>query len=190
MSIIQKVRISYAQTFEPKDSFGDGKLAYSATFLVDKNDKEKIKQIEDLIDRAIALGVQNGKFKATAPKLPTFKRPLRDGDVERAANPDGRGPEYEKMMFFNARNTNPVGNVNRANQPIMPQDKEGFYSGWYVHADVNFYPFNSNGSAGVACGLNNVMWVAAGERLDGRQSAQEAFTGLEVDDDSAPNTFE
>lgn len=190
MSVIQKVRISYAQTFEPKDSFNDGKLAYSATFLVDKNDKEKIEQINAAVEKAIQLGVQNGKFKQNAPKLPNFKRPLRDGDLEREANPDGRGPEYEGMMFFNARNSNPVGNVNNRNQPIMPQDREGFYSGWYVHADVNFYPFNSNGSAGVACGLNNVMWVSAGDRLDGRQSAQEAFAGLEVDDDSAPFTFE
>ena len=189
MGIVTNVRISYAHTFEPKDSFGDGKLAYSATFLIGKNDKEKIAQIEEAIERAIKLGVQNGKFKATAPKLPTFKRPLRDGDLERTANPDGRGPEYEGVMFFNARNTNPVGNVNSRNQPIRPEDREGFYSGWYVHADVNFYPFNSNGSCGIACGLNNIMWVAAGDRLDGRQSAQEAFAGLEVGDD-APASFE
>lgn len=187
MTIVTKVRISYAQTFKPKDSFGDGKLAYSATFLIDKNDKEKIKQIEEAIDRATKLGVQNGKFKATAPKLPNFKNPLRDGDAERKLNPDGRGPEYEGMMFFNARNTNPVGNVNKANQPIRIEDQEGFYSGWYVHADVNFYPFNSNGSSGVAAGLNNIMWLEAGERLDGRRSAQEAFAGLEVEDDTTPS---
>lgn len=188
MAIVQNVRISYAHTFEPKDSFGDGKLAYSATFLVDKKDTAKIEQIEEAIKKAEEYGAMNGKFKKTAPKLATFKRPLRDGDVERKGNPDSRGPEYEGMMFFNARNTNPVGNVNRQNRPIMPQDQEGFYSGWFVHADVNFYPFNSNGSCGVAAGLNNVMWVSAGERLDGRQSAQEAFAGLEVDEDEA--TFE
>ena len=190
MSIVKNVRISYAHTFEPKDSFGDGKLAYSGTFLIDKKDQDKIKEIEDAIERAVKFGVQNGKFKATAPKLPTFKRPLRDGDIERAANPDGRGPEYEGVMFFNARNTNPVGNVNSRNQPIPVQDREGFYSGWFVHVDVNFYAFNSNGSCGIAAGLNNVMWVAAGDRLDGRQSAQEAFAGLEAGDEATADTFE
>ena len=183
--IVKNVRISYAQTFEPKDSFGDGKLAYSATFLVGKNDEKKIGEIEKAVDAAIKGGVANGKFKQNAPKMPTFKRPLRDGDIEREANPDSRGPEYEKCMFFNARNKNPIGNVNNRNQPIAPELQEGYYSGWYVHADVNFYPFNYNGTAGIAVGLNNVMWIEAGDRLDGRQSAQEAFAGLEVDDENA-----
>lgn len=188
--IVKNVRISYAQTFEPKDSFNDGRLAYSATFLIGKNDQETISLLNEAIEKATAAGVANGKFTASQAKGSRFKTPLRDGDSERAENPDARGPEYDQCMFFNARSSNPIGNVDRKLSPIDPKRSEDFYSGWYVHADVNFYPFNSNGSVGVAAGLNNVMWIRAGERLDGRQNAVDAFAGLQVDDDEGGEDFE
>ena len=192
MSIIKNVRASYMQVFEPKDAFGDGKLAYSCTFLIPKTDKATIKLVEDLIAAAVDTGSKTGKFKANAVKLPGFKSPLRDGDVEREANPDSRGPEYKGCMFFNARNTNPIGCVDSQVRPIPQQNQKDYYSGWWVNVDVSFYPFNRSGSQGVAAGLNNIMFVHSDERLDGRQNAVDAFSGLAAD--SAPaegeSTFE
>jgi hypothetical protein len=180
--IVENVRFSYMQVFEPKDSFGDGKLAYSCTFLIPKKDKNLVKEVKEAIEKAVNTGVAAGKFKQGAPKMPSFKRPLRDGDAEREANPDSRGPEYEGMYFFNARNTNPIGCVDAKLRPIMPEEQDQYYSGWWGHADVNFYAFNYNGTAGIAAGLNNLMFMRADERLDGRQNAVDAFAGLEVDD--------
>jgi hypothetical protein len=61
-------------------------------------------------------------------------------------------------------------------------NKDGVYSGSYFNVDVNFYPYaHTDGGKGVACGLNNVMFVKAGERLDGRQDAVTAFAGMSVE---------
>jgi hypothetical protein len=49
--------------------------------------------------------------------------------------------------------------------------------------DVGFFPFSRDGNRGIGCGLNNVMFVKEGERLDGRQSAEQAFAGMRVEDD-------
>jgi hypothetical protein len=169
--------------FEPKDSFNDGNLAYSCTLLIPKTDKKLVKQIEDAIEAAKAAAIKAGKFTAAQAKLATFKYPMRDGDIEREANPDSRGKEYEGMYFINARNTNPVGCVDSKVQPIPESSREAYYSGWWINADVNFYGFSAKGSVGIACGLNNVMFVRSDERLDGRQNAVDAFAGMAVDSD-------
>ncbi len=61
-------------------------------------------------------------------------------------------------------------------QPVMDNDK--FYSGCYVHIQVNPYPYKNSGNSGVGWGLQNVMFVEDGDRLDGRRTADEAFASL------------
>lgn len=187
-TILKDVRASYMAVFEPKDSFGDGNLAYSCTLLIPKKNKELVKQIERAVEAAKQAAIKAGKFTAAQAKLATFKHPMRDGDLEREANPDSRGAEYEGMFFVNARNTKPVGCVDSKVQPIPAESQEAYYSGWWINADVNFYGFNRKGSVGIACGLNNVMFVRSDERLDGRQNATDAFAGMEVDGDDAPDS--
>lgn len=187
--IIKNVRFSYLNVFEAVDSFKDGRYAYSVTILIPKSDVEGLKKVTDAIEAAAAAGEASGKFKKGASKLPTFKRPLRDGDLEREMNPDSRGDEYKGCMFFNARNTKPVGCVTSKLQPIRPEDQELYFSGWYGHVDVNFFAFNTNGSIGIAAGLNNIMFTHAGERLDGQQSAMAAFADL-AEEDSENEDFE
>jgi hypothetical protein len=50
---------------------------------------------------------------------------------------------------------------------------------------VALYPFDNSGNRGVGVGLNNVMVVEKGPRLDGRKSASEEFAEYagERDDD-------
>ena len=54
-------------------------------------------------------------------------------------------------------------------------DPNEVYSGCYGRVSVIFYPYNASGSKGIACGLNNVMKVAEGERLGGGTSAASDF---------------
>ena len=63
-------------------------------------------------------------------------------------------------------------------------DPQRLYSGCYVNVDVNLYAYNHpKGGRGVGAGLNHIMLVREGDRLDGRVSAEEAFAGLEATPD-------
>lgn len=55
------------------------------------------------------------------------------------------------------------------------------YSGAYYRATVNSYSF-TEGSPGVALGLNNLQKVKDGDRLDGRSNAADDFADEETDE--------
>ena len=50
----------------------------------------------------------------------------------------------------------------------------------YGRASITLYAFNSNGNRGIACGLNNLQLIRAGEPLGGKASAESDFA---TDDD-------
>jgi len=52
----------------------------------------------------------------------------------------------------------------------------------YGRASINLYAFNSNGNKGIACGLNNLQLIRAGEPLGGKASAESDFA-TDADDD-------
>lgn len=152
---------------------------YSATCLIPKGSAMH-KKVVDEIEKAKAKGIEKGLFTEAHMKSASFKHCLRDGDEE--IETEGRPPHYAGMVFFNANAAEQPGIVGPQREPIM--DKNEFYSGCYGHADVNFYPFqHEKGGRGVGAGLNNIMKTKDGERLDGRMSAEDAFSGLEVTDD-------
>ena len=47
---------------------------------------------------------------------------------------------------------------------------------------INLYAFNSNGSRGIACGLNNLQKITDGEPLGSKSSAEDDFADIEEDD--------
>ena len=114
----------------------------------------------------------NGK---SVPPLAALKTPLRDGDVEK---PDDES--YAGHYFLNANNTTAPGIVDADRQPILQRSE--VYSGVYGRASISFYAFNSSGSKGIACSLNNLQKIADGEHLGGKASAEEDFATEEDDD--------
>jgi hypothetical protein len=54
-------------------------------------------------------------------------------------------------------------------------DQSEFYSGCFGRASISFFAYNSNGSKGVGCGLNNVQKLEDGEKLGGATSASDDF---------------
>ena len=53
----------------------------------------------------------------------------------------------------------------------------------YVRASISFYPFNTNGNRGIACGLQNIQFWCDGEPLNGRVRAEDEFDALDGVDD-------
>jgi hypothetical protein len=167
-----KVRFSYAYVFEPRAMEGSDRAKYSVSILIPKTDSATLARVKGAIDTALKEGI--AKLGGKIP--PTWKDPLRDGDIERPGS-----PEYAGHMFVNANSDNRPGIVDINLNPII--EKEEFYSGCYGRASINFYVFNKNGNKGVACGLNNLQKLADGERLSGGSSAEDDFGQTPWDDD-------
>ena len=106
-----------------------------------------------------------GYFGGSVPKL--LKGGLRDGDVEM------EDPAYEGCYFIKANSVQKPGVVEENLNPILDQSE--FYSGCYGRASITFYPYNAQGSKGIACGLNNVQKLEDGEKLGGGTTAAADF---------------
>ena len=173
------VRFSYLNAFEPKET-PSGDMKYSASILLPKGDKKSIDEIKAAINKAVQAGVDGNKFSKA--QVNSLRLPLRDGDVE--FDSGSRGPEYKGHYFINSSSKNKPGVVGPDAKPLF--DAEGFFSGCFGRADINFFPYNQAGNRGIGVGLNNLMMVKEGERLDGRMKAEDAFasfSGTEVEGD-------
>ena len=173
--ITGKVRFSYVNIFRSR-SFSEGQDAkYSICLLIPKSDKITIKKIKAAIEEAVKQGVSE---KWGGKKPGNLKLPLRDGDAERA----DEAPEYEGTYFLNANSNNKPGVVDKDLNEILDPDE--VYSGCWGRASINFFPFNSNGNKGVGVGLNNIQFLADGERLGAAAaSAEDDFADDYEDDD-------
>ena len=163
--ITGKVRLSYANVWEPK-SINGSDAKYGCSIIIPKSDKETIKKINNAIDAAIKEGI--GKFGGKIPNKAVLKLPLRDGDIDREDD-----EAYKNAYFINANSKNAPGIVDINCDPIL--DKTEVYSGCYARVSITFYAFNSNGNKGIACGLQNIQKLDDGEPLGGRTSASEDF---------------
>jgi hypothetical protein len=170
--ITGKVRFSYLNAWEPK-SINGGDEKYSVSIIISKSDKETLQEIEKAIKEAEKAGI--AKFGAKFVSGAGFKRPLRDGDIDR---PDD--PAYKDSYFINANSKDKPQIVDKSVKPIL--DRNEFYSGCYGRASFTIYPFSSSGNRGLACGLGNLQKLDDGEPLSGRSRAEDDFTTEENDD--------
>lgn len=172
--ILENVRVSYVQIFEPKENLS-GNDAYSLCALIDKDDKPNM----DRINKAVEKAIMKGKSSIWGGKKPKFRYdPVRDGDAELESG-DRTGDEHKNCFFINPSmlaSKGKPGIVDENLHPVMNADK--IYSGCYCNLEVNPFPFKNKGNCGIGWGLNNVMFVEDGDRLDGRRSAQSAFANL------------
>ncbi len=159
------VRFSYLHVWEPSavDEGQDPK--YSASLIIPKSDKKTLKMIKEAIENAKVQG-KSSKFGGKIPA--NLKTPLRDGDEER---PDDEA--YENSYFVNANSKTKPGIVDVDCNKILDQDE--VYSGCYGRASITFYPFNTSGNKGIACGLNHIQKLKDGEPLGGRSAPENDF---------------
>lgn len=162
-------RLSYCNVWEPK-SINGADPRYSVSLIIPKDDAATVQAIKAAIAAAYKEGEAtlargNGR---SVPPLSAIKTPLRDGDVER---PDD--PAYANSWFINAKSKEAPGIVDEHCKRIT--DHSRCYSGVYGRASVTFYAFNTNGSKGIACALNNIQVLRDGEPLGSRASAEDDF---------------
>lgn len=166
-------RFSYLRCFKPEAMTEDGQKKYSVSFLIPKTDKKLIAKIEKAIEAAKEEGKEK-KWKGKIP--PKLKVSFYDGDTERPEDEN-----YAGHMYLSCHSTTRPGVVNAQREPIIDEDEVG--SGDYGYINVTVYPYNSNGSNGVAFSFNHLMMTKKGERLSGKLSVDAAFEGIEVEED-------
>jgi hypothetical protein len=177
--ITGKVRLSYANIFEPK-SINGSDPKYSVSLIIPKDDTQMVKTIEKAIENAKERdkGKWNGKVPAN------LKLPLRDGNEERPED-----EAYENSYFLNANSNRPPAVVgterDKSTGKAIQLYEDDVYSGCYARVSINFYGFNASGNKGIACGLGNIQKVEDGERLGGGSTAEEdfEFDDVDVEDD-------
>ena len=158
-----KVRFSYANVFSPKAAQEGATPKYSVSIIIPKSDTETIAKINKAFEEVKAASA--AVFGGSVPKL--LKGGLRDGDAEKD------DAAYANSYFINANSVNKPGVVDQDLNPII--DPSEFYSGCFGRASITFYPYNSNGSKGIACGLNNIQKTEDGEKLGGGSNAADDF---------------
>lgn len=159
------VRLSFVHIFEPHAVEDGQDEKYSVSIIIPKTDKATLTAIRAAIEAAKELG----KTKKWGGKIPAkLKLPLRDGDEDRPED-----EAYANSYFINCSSAQKPGVVDKFCQPIL--DAEQVYSGCYGRVAINFYPFDTSGSKGVAAGLNNVQKLKDGDSLTGRTSAADDF---------------
>ena len=168
-------RWSYANVWEPK-AINGGTPKYSVSLIIPKSDAVTVAKIKAAIEAAYKEGEAKLKGNGrSVPPLTAIKTPLRDGDLER---PDD--PAYANAYFINANSATAPGIVDADRNPVLTRSE--VYSGVYGRASINLYAFNSNGNRGIACGLNNLQLIRAGEPLGGKASAESDFATDASDD--------
>ena len=168
-------RWSYANVWEPK-SINGGAPKYSVSLIIPKSDSKTVNKIKAAIQAAYEEGAAKLKGNSkSVPALAAIKTPLRDGDVERADD-----PAYAGAYFINANSATAPGIVDADRNPVLTRSE--VYSGVYGRASISLYAFNSNGNKGIACGLNNLQLLRAGEPLGGKASAESDFASDEDED--------
>ncbi len=164
-----KVRFSFLHVFEP---YLMEEKKYSVSLLIPKSDKATIAKINKAVDAAR----EQAKAKNGGKLPPKFKLPLNDGDIDRSDD-----KAYAGCYYVNATSKTKPGVVDKDLNPILDQDE--LYSGCYGRASIRFYPFDTSGNRGVACGLNHVQKLKDGEPLGNRSSADDDFSEPFDDDD-------
>ena len=168
--ITGKVRASFVHVFEPQ-SINGSEPKYSCSLIIPKSDTVTVGKIREAIEQAKQEGVP--KWGGKIPS--NLKLPLRDGDVDRPED-----PAYADNYFINATSQEQPGVVDRKRVKIT--DTLAIYSGCYIRASINIYPFNANGNRGIAAGLSNIQFWEDGEPLNGRVRAEDEFDALDDDD--------
>jgi len=170
------VRLSYCFLNSPRknDDGTDGK--YSAMLIIPKSDTATVKQLNDAIEAARAVGAAKGIRGAR-----NFLSPLRDGDGQKPRGGD-YGPECKGCWVLNSSSKRQPKVVDRHVRPILDPDE--IYSGMWAIVDINFACFSMSSNSGISCYLNNIQKIRDDEPLGGAASRpEEVFAAVDDGDD-------
>lgn len=178
-----EVRFSYVHLSQPYANANNpgAEPKYSATLLIPKSDAATKADIDSSILAAYEDGVKN-RWRGARPQM---RNPLiYDGDgVRPDGTPFGEECKGHWVITASSKRKPQCVELSNINTELNPQD---IYSGMYGRCTINFYSYDTAGSKGVGCGLNNVLKTREGEPLGGGATAASDFADLVAPMQSAP----
>lgn len=166
------VRLSYANIWAPKD-FGDGKLKYTCSLIISKDDDKTLSAIKNKIKALLrdskVITKLGGPQKAHSKGL---HLPIRDGDTDEKKAGDAA---YENSYFINCSNTEayPPKIFDRHGDEIL--DKTEVYSGCYARVIISFYPYSHMSNFGISASITAIQKWKDGDTLGGASVSASDF---------------
>lgn len=155
-AVTPKARLMFPALFTPK-AFEGQPEKYSAVLVFDKEAQgtaefQKLKLVAGLAAKA--------KFGDKPPK--NLRNPFRSGSEKETAGFN----EDDVFISVTSKKQPRVVDRKKVNDkfPVIT-DEDRLYSGCYVRASVNAFGYDRSGNKGVSFGLNNVQFIADGERI-------------------------
>ena len=173
--VLEHVRLSFPNLFEPNSYKGQGDPKFSANFLMDLDDNKE--QIEDV--KKIITSTVKTKWAQTPKKLQMCFHP----GEEKAY--DG----YENVMYVSAKNKKRPQIADQEGHSIVLEDDKVF-AGCYVDAVVDFYARDDKYGQGVGCNLVAVIFNESGERFGGSNFDLSEITGKDIAKETAADVKE
>lgn len=150
-------RLSFQKLTQPEES-PKGGPKYSCLLMIPKSDTATLAALEACFKEALEEGAAKGKIPAKMAKA--VERPWHDGDLR-----SDQYPEMEGFYTLNVSTYTKPTMVDRMRKPLAADD---IYSGMWVRASINLFPFNfENTKKGVAGGLNGIQKLRDGEPFGG-----------------------
>lgn len=164
---INNVRLAFPALFEPKTVNGEGKPAFSAALLLDKNNPQA-KTIEQAIAQ-VAKDKWGMKADAILKQILAHdKTALHDGDSASKSLYDG----FAGNFYLSTRSTTRPLIIDRDKTPLAESDGKP-YAGCYVNASIEFWAQDNNYGKRVNASLRGIQFFAEGDAFTGGGSASE-----------------
>ena len=175
---LRNVRLAFPALFEAKTVNGEGKPAFSASFLIGTEDPQ-VDEMNTLADEVAA-----EKWGAKAKQMLAALRGqdklfIHNGDMK--AQYDG----FEGNFYVNARSYTQITVVDRDRTPLTAQSGKP-YAGCYVDASIEVYAQDNNFGKRINASLRWVQFRRDGDAFAGGAPVDpDEIDDLSTDDDNA-----
>ncbi|CAH0445686.1 hypothetical protein LMG10661_01870 [Ralstonia syzygii subsp. syzygii] len=162
---LNNVRLAFPVLFEAKTVNGEGKPAFSASFLIDPSDPQ-IKVLNEAAEQ-IAKEKWGAKADAVLKQMRAQDKVcLHDGDLK--ANYDG----FPGTLYVSARSATRPLIIDKDRSPLAEADGKP-YAGCYVNASIELWAQDNNYGKRVNAGLRGVQFLRDGDAFAGGGAASE-----------------
>lgn len=163
--MLKNVRLAFPSLFEAKTVNGEGKPAFSASFLINPKDPQ-VKTIQQAIE-ATAKDKWGAKADTVLKAIRAAdKSALHDGNAK--AEYDG----YADMLYLSARNQARPLVIDADKSPLTAADGKP-YAGCYVNASVDLWAQDNAYGKRINASLCGVQFVRDGDAFAGGGVASE-----------------
>jgi len=163
---LENVRLAFPTLFEAKTVNGEGKPAFSASFLLAPDDPQ-VATIEAAIE-AVAKEKWGAKADVVLKQMRAQDKVcLHDGDLK--ANYDG----FPGSLYVSARTAVRPLVIDKDKSPLAEQDGKP-YAGCYVNASIELWPQDNNYGKRINASLRGVQFLRDGDAFAGGAPADES----------------